>query len=228
MGKTFLVLVVLGCIGGGIYFLFQDNNSFKVSFFGAGPLTSQNLSGVTTSTIKNIETNKYLYIDYNIDKLVLSSDKKIIFEINKLYDLKNNKNNIIYEILLGIFYLTKFNCKGLFRNENLVMQCLKDINERMIIFDEIDSENICYIKFLKYNNYLSINKNIENTLEISKNKETKWKLEKVEIKDKIKNKFIKVRRYLKDNKYYYQNIENNEIYTNYYLGWGYENILDNN
>ena len=26
---------------------------------------------------------------------------------------------------------------------------------------------------------------------------------------------------------YYKNIDNDEIFTNYYLGWGYEDILSN-
>ena len=204
--------------------------------------------------IKNIDTNKYLYCDFIQDELILS-DKKTLFEINNIKNngslsqapttfgksarnhaqapdfwrniqpcshlilLDSLQQNV--EILLGIYNLTKFNCKGNFRNKNLVIQCLKDKNEKIIIFDELDENNICCIKFLKYNNYLSINSYNKN-LEISKLKETKWKIEKAI----CKNEYIKVKRFLKDNKYYYQNIANDEIYTNYYLGWGYENILD--
>ena len=195
--------------------------------------------------IKNVDTNKYLYIDFINDELILS-DKKTLFEINIIEELNSKKYYEVFrklqqpsvspaashpeqallgaaELLIGIYYLTKFNYKGNFSNKNLIIQCLKDKNERIIIFEELDENNICYIKFLKYNNYLSINKNIKNSLEISKLKETKWKLEKANHENN--NEYIKVTRFLKDNKYYYQNIETEEIYTNYYLGWGYENIL---
>jgi hypothetical protein len=221
--------------------------------------------------IKNVDSNQYLYIDFINDELILS-DKKILFEVNIIEELNNKKYYGVFrklhqpaespeaphlkqallgaaELLIGIYYLTKFNYKGNFSNKNLIIQCLKDKNERIIVFDELDENNICYIKFLKYNNYLSINKNIKNSLEISKLKETKWKLEKANygVFHKLQqpsvspaaphpeqallgaaennNDYIKVTRFLKDNKYYYKNIETEEIYTNYYLGWGYENIL---
>ena len=169
--------------------------------------------------IKNYETNKYLYIDYDYDELLLS-DKKTIFEIS---NIKNNPLKI--EIKLGIYSLTKYNCKGKFRNESIFFKYIKDESEREILKEDFDiKNNSFYIKFLKYNSYLTINeKNIE-TVDSTVKKSNKWILEKVVNSG---DGYIKVIRFLKNKKFYYKNIETGEVFTNYYLGWGYENIIYN-
>jgi hypothetical protein len=60
-------------------------------------------------------------------------------------------------------------------------------------------------------------------IENSKEKNSSWIFEKNN--NESLEKYIKVERYIKNNKFYYKNISNNEIFTNYYYGWGYENIL---
>ena len=170
--------------------------------------------------IKNDNTKEYIYIDFEKDEIEMSTSNKTLFTLNKLNDKFK-----IHEIKLGVFYLTPYNCRGKFRNEKLLYQCLKDESMREIILEEIENRNIdsYFIKFKKNNLYLSINnKNDKNIFEISKEKDdcAKWVFEKTN-----HEKFIKVVRFIKNNKFYYKNIQNNEIYTNYYLGWGYENIL---
>jgi hypothetical protein len=162
--------------------------------------------------IKNIETNKYLFIDYDVDEFKLCDKNKTIFEI-----IENN-NNI--EIKLGIYHLTRYNCIGKFRNENIFMKYFRDENEKKLIKED-DNKNGFYLKFSKYNNYFSINKkNNQEEINVTLHKNNKWIFEKVK-----KNEFTKVTRFLKNNKFYYKNVKTNEIYTNYYLGWGLENIL---
>jgi hypothetical protein len=167
--------------------------------------------------IKNVETNKYLYIDYDEDELILSEDKKTIFEINN-ENVNMNNNNIVI-INLGIYFFTRYNCKNKFRNENILIKCYNDNIEKYIIKENIDEYDNFYFKFAKYNNYLSINK--DNNIDVTIKNTNKWFFEKNNNNDE----YIYVTRFIKNNKYYYKNIENNEIYTNYYMGWGLENIL---
>jgi hypothetical protein len=161
--------------------------------------------------IKNIETQKYLYIDYDEDILKLSNDKKTIFEVNNVSASANIIN-------LGIYFFTRFNCIGEFRNENVLLKCYNDNNEKYIITEDIDEYNNFYIKFAKYGTYLSIN---DDNIDISHQKKYKWNFESI-----LNNQeYIYMTRFIKNNKFYYKNIENNEIYTNYYMGWGLENVL---
>jgi len=176
--------------------------------------------------IKNEKLDKYIYVDFEKDELELSNINKTLFSINKI----NNKINT-YEIKLGVFYLTTYNIKGKLRNEKLLYKCIRDDSLREIIIDEIDINNPCFIKFKKNDLYLIANK--ENLLETTKDKNnniffSKWIFENKFNSNEHENcnKYIKVKRFIKNNKFYYQNIENNEIFTNYYLGWGYENILE--
>jgi hypothetical protein len=161
--------------------------------------------------IKNIETNKYLSILYENDEIKLSDINKTIFEINNL------SNNII-EIKLGIYYLTRYNIIGHFRNENILIKYLKDETEKYIIKENIDNDSF-YLKFKKYNNYISLNN--ECNIDLTNNPKNKWIFEKVNIKDE----YIEFSRFEKNNKFYYKNIKNNELYTNYYLGWSIDNLL---
>jgi hypothetical protein len=59
--------------------------------------------------IKNVDTNKYLSINYENNELVLSNDKSI-------FEIINKKNNLI-EIKLGIYFLSKYNTLSKFNNE---------------------------------------------------------------------------------------------------------------
>jgi hypothetical protein len=145
---------------------------------------------------------------------MLSSDKKTLFDITKL-------NNNIIIINLGIYYFNRYNCITNFRNENILIKCYNDNNEKYISCEDIDENNFFYFKFYKYNNYLSINIKDNNSIDITTSKKNKWIIENIDIIED----YIYVTRFIKNNKIYYQNINTNEIYTNYYMGWGLENLL---
>ena len=153
--------------------------------------------------IKNADSGKYLYIEYENDEIT-TSDNKSIFEIIV-------KNNNLIEIKLGIYYLTRYNAIGKFTNEKLLFKYIWDEKGREILKENID--NSFYLKFTKYNYYL-------NDVS-SQNKLTKWIFEKVNYEDE----FIYAERIIKNDKIYYKNIKNNEIYTNFYKGWGQENVI---
>jgi len=179
--------------------------------------------------IKNINNNKYLSIDYEKDEFILDCDKKTIFDI---YD-NNNRNNFnvaksllsaknSIKIKLGIYYFTRYNCISKFRNESIFLKYFNDEREKEILkedFNELD--NSFLLKFIKYNSYLGINEKNNNLIDIVMNKNYRWTFEKV----KNDNKYINCTRFIKNNKFYYKNVETNEIYTNYYMGWGLENVL---
>ncbi len=164
--------------------------------------------------IKCINNNKYLYIDYEEDQLKLSSEKKTIFEINN----SNNINKNIVTIKLGIYFITLYNTLGKFRNENIYIKYFKDEKEKEIIKENIDQNNNFYLKFLKHNNYLSLKNN--DYICICPKSEYKWTFENLENK-----KYFYFKRILNNNKFYYINIENEDVYTNYCLGWGINNLL---
>ena len=162
--------------------------------------------------IKCTSNNKYLYIDYEEDLLKLSNEAKTIFNINQ------NLNNDNIEINLGIYYITLYNTIGKFKNENIYFKYFKDEKEKMIIKENIDEKNEFYLKFYKYNNYLFFKNN--DYIDVSLKPTAKWTFEKVQ-----QSEFIFCKRYIKNNKFYYQNIENNDIYTNFYLGWAINGLL---
>jgi hypothetical protein len=163
--------------------------------------------------IDNNNINKYLYIDYEEDQLKLSDQKRTIFEINE-------KSKNIIEIKLGIYFITFYSTIGKFRNETIYSKYFRDEKEKELIKEYSNESNSFYLKFAKYNNYLSIKNN--DYISISPKPEFKWIFEKIEYKDK---EFIYLKRELKNNKFYYTNIEYGDIYTNYYLGWGIDGLL---
>ena len=162
--------------------------------------------------IKNYDTNQYLNIDYENDELVLSLVNKSIFQVI-------NKTSNFIEIKLGIYFLSRYNTLTKFRNEVVLLKYLKDEKERELFKEPSNIDNVFYLKYTKYNNYLVLNQNT-NLLEINNTKLSKWLFEKVDLKDE----YIYATQFIKNNKIYYKNIKNNEIYTNYYKGWGLENI----
>ena len=163
--------------------------------------------------IDNDNSNKYLYIDYEEDQLKLS-EKRTIFQINE-------KSKNIIEIKLGIYFITFYSTIGKFRNETIYSKYFKDEKEKELIKEYTNESNSFYLKFAKYNNYLNIKKN-NDYADISIKPEFKWIFEKIEYEDK---EFIYLKRELKNNKFYYTNIEYGDIYTNYYLGWSIDELL---
>ena len=169
--------------------------------------------------IKNIETNKYLCIDYDDDQIYITNDtaKKQLFEINF-----SSKNNNVFEIKLGLYNLSKYNAYGKFRNEAILYKNMKDESEKILMKDDLKEEQgSFYIKFIKYNNYLSISSRLIDNIDTTIKCENRWIFEKAE----KKAEFITVTRFIKNNKYYYKNIDTEEIYTNFYMGWGWEGVM---
>ena len=93
-------------------------------------------------------------------------------------------------------------------------------NTCSIIKEYINESSEFFLKFGKYNNYLNFKNN--DNIDISIKPNCKWIFEKIEYQDK---EFIYLKRELKNNKFYYTNIEYGDIYTNYYLGWGIDGLL---
>jgi len=163
--------------------------------------------------IKCIDKNKYLHIDYEEDILKLYDNKRTIFQINE-------KSKNIIEIKLGIYFITMYSKIGNFRNETIYSKYFRDEKEKEIIKEYINESSEFFLKFGKYNNYLNFKNN--DNIDISVKPNCKWIFEKIEYQDK---EFIYLKRELKNNKFYYTNIEYGDIYTNYYLGWGIDGLL---
>jgi len=163
--------------------------------------------------IKCIDKNKYLYIDYEEDQLKLYDNKRTIFQINE-------KSKNIIEIKLGIYFITMYSKIGNFRNETIYSKYFRDEKEKEIIKEYSNESSAFFLKFCKYNNYLNFKNN--DNIDISIKPNCKWIFEKIEYQDK---EFIYLKRELKNNKFYYTNIEYGDIYTNYYLGWGIDGLL---
>ena len=184
--------------------------------------------------IKNTENNKYLYIDYEKDDVIVSDKYKTIFEISDILEkdnkedteidnIKKSKNNI-FEIRLGIYYITKYNVLGKFKNEAILAKMIQDKNERILIKEDFDlKNNSFYIKFKKYNSYLSLSERNINYIDVSIKPKTKWIFEKIINNDE----YIHAERIEKNNKFYYKNVNDldENYYTNYYLGWGLEGCV---
>jgi hypothetical protein len=166
--------------------------------------------------IKCIDNNiksKYLYIDYEEDILKLSDQKRTLFQINE-------KTKNIIDIKLGIYFITLYSTIGKFRNETIYSKYFRDEKEKEIIKEYTNKSSEFYLKFKKYDKYLSF-KN-DNIIDVSIKPSCKWIFEKIEYEDK---EFIYLKRELKNNKFYYINTEYGDIYTNYYLGWGVDELL---
>ena len=158
--------------------------------------------------IKSKNLNKYLYIDYEDNNIKLSN-KKTLFRIDEY------SNNII-TIKKGIYYFIKYNLLDQFKNKNILINFLGDLSEKKIL-KILENDNL-YLKFFKSSLYLNIN---ENKIFLSKEKKESWIFEKHNYHDN----FLYMKRYEKNKKFYYENIKNNEVFTNFYLGWGNENII---
>ena len=167
--------------------------------------------------IKHESTNQYIYYDYETFELKLSNTNKTLFE---LYNYKEN----VHYIMIGIYYLSNTNVRGNFKNEQVLIKNMSNYSEKLIILEKDDDNdndnNSFYIKFSKTNTYLSIIKDNNHLTNTNKSID-KWIFEKPEKKESI----ISVIREKKDDKFFYKNIKTNEIYSNIYAGWAYENIF---
>lgn len=189
----------------------NDNNIFKV----------KNWITKNSYYIKNYDNNKYLYIDYEKDDVMISDKNRTIFE---MVELDSN----IFELHLGIYFFTKYNVLGKFKNENILAKNIQDKTERILIKEDLDiTNNSIYIKFKKYNSYLSISDRNIDFVDVTLKRQTKWILEKIHSNDE----FIVAKRIDTNNKFYYKDVNDqsintsNDYYTNFYLGWGLENSV---
>jgi hypothetical protein len=169
--------------------------------------------------IKIHNSNKYLAIDYDTDQLYITDNIIDKTSFNIIF-----KNNNCVEIKLGIYNLTRYNSNSNIKNEIILMKYFRDDKEKEILLDDNNNnndnnDNSFYIKFTKYNCYLTLK---DNKVEIINNKNLaiKWSFEKIDIKD-----YYNCIRFIKNKKIYYKDIDTNQIYTNYYKGWSLENVL---
>ena len=178
--------------------IYKENNYVEIKL-GIYNLTRHNC----TSNIRN-ET---LFIKYFRD----NKEKEIFLENDNNNSKNNSENNIENNSENNI--------------ENNIDKNDNDSNNKN--YDNNNNNNF-YIKFPKYNCYLILNsknkleiieKNI-NTFENYKIENKLWSFEKVHFDD-----YIYCSRFIKNKKIYYKNIETNQVYTNYYKGWGLENVL---
>lgn len=170
--------------------------------------------------IKNFNKNKYkitseegfnLYIEYYENNLKLDKSKKTYFDINFI-----EKYKII--INLGIYKLNKYNLLYEFKNRNLLIKLFNNLSENIIIL--IPNDNYYYMMFEKSKLFININNNL---IDLNKERKTLWNF-----KENKNDKKIFVKRIKKNKKFYYKNLVNDEKYTNFYLGWGCENIININ
>ena len=178
---------------------FKINNISKNKFF----LNNNSYNSYLIST-----DNKYFYIDYECNKITLSNKKKTYFTIDFI-----DKDKII--IKLGIYKLNRYNISDNFKNRHLLIKLLYNDNENIIQL--IPKHNSYNLQFLKSKLYLTC---INNNLTLTEEPKTLWKFNKCNKKEKIY-----VKRIIKNKKIYYKNLKNNHLFTNFYLGWGNENII---
>jgi len=167
---------------------------------------------------------------------MVSNINKTVFEVN--FDSDSQKNNE-FEINLGIYFFTKYNVLGKFKNEAILAKNMQDKKERILVkeVDICESNDInnssIYIKFKKYNSYLSLSERNIDFVDVTLIPQTKWILEKI-IKDDMNNdEYVIASRIEKNNKFYYKNINDSDnnldcecnYFTNFYLGWGWEGCV---
>lgn len=168
----------------------------------------KNFLSVDDFYIRSNQLNKYLYIDYE-DNILKLSNNKTLFQIN------NCNSDTIY-IKKGIYYFMKYNLVSEFKNRNILINFLGDFNEKKII--KVYENNEMYLKFAKSSLFININ---NDKITLSNIKKNSWTFEN----HKYNNEYLYLKRFIKNKKFYYKNLENNEIFTNFYLGWGNENII---
>ena len=177
--------------------------------------------------IKHCQTNQYLTIDYEENILHLSDNQKTLFQIEFI-------SSQIIRIYLGIYSLTNFNI-GDIKNKQYLLSLLPKQNEKNIFIEKglsdtcsSNSLHHIYLQFLNNQSYLSVkqyNPLTKTVLHIKKikNSDSLWNLE--EYQPSSLYPYIHFERICKNQKFYYKDLENHQVHTNFYMGWGYEQIL---
>lgn len=169
--------------------------------------------------IKHELTHQYIYYDYNTFELKLSSTIKTPFEYN------NNK------ITLGIYYFSKNNIRGNFKCEQTLIKNMRNPDETLI---EIENMKI---KFIKHNEYLSINTNLNQLITIQQitnpksnqeNNNNNWIIE-YPFNDPNYDAIIPFTRELRITngikKIFYKNTNTGEEYCNIHSSWSLPSSL---
>ena len=177
--------------------------------------------------IKHCQTNHYLTIDYEENILHLSDTQKTLFQIEFI-------SSQVIRIYLGIYSLTNFNI-GDIKNKQYLLSLLPKQNEKNIFIETCTSDtwssnpyHHIYLQFLNNQSYLSVKQYNPFTktvlhLKKTKNNDCLWNLE--EYQPPSLCPYIYLERICKNQKFYYQDLENHQVHTNFYMGWGYEQIL---
>lgn len=182
-------------------------NNYKVNKLGKNKFFIKNFNKNKYSI--RTEEGDYLYINYFDTYLTVNKQKKTFFDIKFI-----EKHKII--IKLGIYNFNKFNLCHEFKNRNLFIKLLYQFSENLI--ELIPKNNGYFMKFIKYNFYINL---VNKKIQIEEKPSTIWILKK-----NNDDEHIFVKRYINEKKIYYKNMRNNENFTNFYLGWGCENIIN--
>ena len=184
-----------------------NNQLFKINNWGKNKYYIKNWLNENHYYLKC--NDHYLYIDYFDDLFSLKQNKKSLFEIHFIED-------DIIEIQLGIYKFNKYNLSDVFKNRHLLLKFLYNTQESKIKIEKIN--NMTYLKFLKSNLYISW---LNQSFQMTQTPMTSWDL----IKPTKLFESIYIKRYVKNKKIFYKNLNHGDIFTNFYLGWGYENII---
>ena len=184
-----------------------NNQLFKINNWGKNKFYIKNWLNENHYYLKC--NDQYLYIDYFDDLFSLTKNKRSLFEIHFIED------NII-EIQLGIYKFNKYNLSDVFKNRHLLLKFLYNTQESKIKIEKIN--NMTYLKFLKSNLYISW---LNQSFQMTQTPVTSWNL----IKPTKLFESIYIKRYIKNKKIFYKSLNHGDVFTNFYLGWGYENII---
>jgi len=184
-----------------------NNQLFKINNWGKNKYYIKNWLNENHYYLKC--NDHYLYIDYFDDLFSLKQNKKSLFEIHFIED-------DIIEIQLGIYKFNKYNLSDVFKNRHILLKFLYNTQESKIKIEKIN--NMTYLKFLKSNLYISW---LNQSFQMTQTPMTSWDL----IKPTKLFESIYIKRYVKNKKIFYKNLNHGDIFTNFYLGWGYENII---
>lgn len=153
----------------------------------------------------------YAWIRYHDSKITMHPKNKTYFQI-RFFDQQ------IIEIHLGIYQLNPYQLMDDFTNRNILLKLLFHDQEKKIKLIPYKKKNQFYLQFVKSKLYISFH---DQSLLLTQEQKTPISI--VKIKKTRENIFVK--RFIRNKKIFYKNLHNGHVFTNFYLGWGYENIM---
>ena len=148
------------------------------------------------------DSDYYLFMNYEDNQLGIHENNKNYFDI-----LFIEPHKII--IQLGIYKLNPYNLKYDLKNRNIFTKYFHQDSE--CIIELIPCENKYYFMFLKAKVYMNI---LNQKIVLEKEPKTLWNFKQHTSKKKVYYK-----RFSKNKKLYYKNLENDELFSAFYLGW---------